>query len=181
MAIDPTNRGFGYVVFEGPQRLVDWGLVHSRKATVSRALARVAGMLKIYEPATLVVEDCTSRHCRRGKRASELVQRAIRLATSSRLRVYILTWPQVKQAFSSARQLTKHHLASILASRFNELAERLPPRRKPWMSEDERYGIFDATALGLGYFSGLGTLHHFPRSSNKRPALDSTQENECQD
>jgi len=177
LAIDPTNRGFGFAVFEGPQRLIDWGLAHSRQATVPRCLARIAGMIRIYEPATLVVEDCTSSHSHRGRRASELLQRAIRLATSSRLRICVLTWPIVKQAFAASRPLTKHHLACLLASRFDELAERLPPRRKPWMSEDERYGIFDATALGVAYLAGLGTLHRHRRPSNQRPTPGSSPEN----
>jgi hypothetical protein len=30
-----------------------------------------------------------------------------------------------------------------------ELGHRLPPKRKPWMSEDYRMGIFDAVALAF--------------------------------
>lgn len=169
LAIDPTNRGFGFVVFEGPGRLIDWGLAHSRRATVPRCLARIADMIRTYEPTTLVVEDCTSSSSRRGRRASDLLHRAIRLAASSRLRICVLTWPMVKQAFSASRPLTKHQLASMLAERFDELAERLPPRRKPWMSEDERFGIFDAAGLGLAYFAGLGSKPRPRRPPVKRP------------
>jgi hypothetical protein len=28
LAIDPTHRGFGYVILEGPERLIDWGTRH---------------------------------------------------------------------------------------------------------------------------------------------------------
>jgi hypothetical protein len=45
---------------------------------------------------------------------------------------------------------TKHALAEIIAKRFpEELGSRLPPKRKPWMSEDSRMNIFDAVALAL--------------------------------
>ena len=44
-------------------------------------------------------------------------------------------------------QGTKHMLAEIIAKRFpEELGSRLPPKRKPWMSEDFRMNIFDAVA-----------------------------------
>ena len=168
LVIDPTNRGFGYVVFEGPQRLIDWGLAHSRKTTVPRCLARIAGMLRTYQPTTLVIEDCTSRHSRRGKRAVVLLGSAVRLASSLRLRITLLTWPVVKTTLASARTVAKHHLAMMIASRFEELAERLPPKRKPWMSEDERYGIFDAAAMGLAYFAGVGTRYRKPNSNSSR-------------
>lgn len=47
-------------------------------------------------------------------------------------------------------QGTKHALAEILAKQFSEeLASRLPPKRKAWMSEDYRMDIFDAVALVL--------------------------------
>lgn len=30
LAIDPNSRGFGFAVLEGPDRLIDWGVVHVR-------------------------------------------------------------------------------------------------------------------------------------------------------
>jgi hypothetical protein len=41
----------------------------------------------------------------------------------------------------------------ILAERFpEELGDRLPPKRRPWMSEDYRMGIFEVVALGVAFF-----------------------------
>ena len=41
-------------------------------------------------------------------------------------------------------------MAEILVKRFpEELGSRLPPKRRPWMSEDSRMDIFDAVALAL--------------------------------
>jgi len=52
--------------------------------------------------------------------------------------------------FFADGQGTKHALAEILAARFpEELGCRLPPKRRPWMSEDYRMDIFDAVALAL--------------------------------
>ena len=47
---------------------------------------------------------------------------------------------------------TKHALAELLAKRFpNELGFRLPPKRRPWMSEDYRMDIFAAISLALAF------------------------------
>jgi hypothetical protein len=43
-------------------------------------------------------------------------------------------------------------MAQAVAARFPELAPRLPPQRKPWMSEDCRMAIFDAAAFVLALF-----------------------------
>jgi hypothetical protein len=45
---------------------------------------------------------------------------------------------------------TKHTLAKSIAERFpEELGFLLPPKRRDWMSEDSRMGIFDAVALAM--------------------------------
>jgi hypothetical protein len=57
---------------------------------------------------------------------------------------------QVRRVFFADGQGTKHALAEILAKRFpEELGFRLPPKRRPWMSEDYRMDLFDAVALAL--------------------------------
>ncbi|PYV22403.1 MAG: hypothetical protein DMG24_16885 [Acidobacteria bacterium] len=57
--------------------------------------------------------------------------------------------------FGGEGRLTKHKIATALADRFAELAPILPPKRKPWESEDYRTSIFDAAALGVAYFDRL--------------------------
>jgi hypothetical protein len=44
-------------------------------------------------------------------------------------------------------------MAEMLATQFpDELASRLPPKRKPWKSEDSRMDIFDAMALAVVFW-----------------------------
>jgi hypothetical protein len=59
---------------------------------------------------------------------------------------------RVIRAFASVGGATKYAIAVVIAERFPELAPRLPPVRKPWMSEDARMAIFDAMALALVYY-----------------------------
>ncbi len=63
--------------------------------------------------------------------------------------------PQVEEAFGDPAN--KHEIARAVAELFPELSHRLPPRRKAWMSEDERMGIFDAASFALTVLGGLET------------------------
>jgi hypothetical protein len=62
---------------------------------------------------------------------------------------------------------TKHQIAVVIAGKFPELAPRLPPVRKPWMTEDARMAIFDAVALALA---------HYGRSRLERNSTDTGRE-----
>ena len=39
---------------------------------------------------------------------------------------------------------------------FPEIKRQAPPKRKPWMSEDERMNLFDAVALGVTARAEMG-------------------------
>src|ERR1700730_11240592 len=68
LAIDPTSRGFAFVVLEAPAFLVDWGSksVRARSGGVAR---RVDALLSRYQPDVLVLEDIAADGARRRKRA----------------------------------------------------------------------------------------------------------------
>lgn len=57
----------------------------------------------------------------------------------------------IRKAFSAEGAKTKEEVAAVIAARFPELAVKVPPKRKTWMSEDSRMAIFDAAALALAY------------------------------
>lgn len=151
LAIDPTSKGFGFVVFEGPRRLVDWGIVDVSRADNERALSRLQILLEWYDPVTVVMEDADDPASRRRPRVRTLLSSVRVLAERRGLQASVLPWARVREAFSDSRARTKHHIAMILAARFPELGLRLPPPRKPWMSEDPRLRIFTAAALGVAY------------------------------
>ena len=53
---------------------------------------------------------------------------------------------------SSLGAFTKYQIATTIAERLPELAPRLPPFRKPWLSEDYRMSIFDAVSFPVAFF-----------------------------
>ena len=56
---------------------------------------------------------------------------------------------------------TKQEMAEALAKQFpDELASRLPEKRKAWKSEDARMDIFEAVALAVAFQIGHTTSTH---------------------
>jgi hypothetical protein len=49
---------------------------------------------------------------------------------------------------------TKGGIAETIAKHIPAFDRFLPPRRKLWMSEDVRMGLFDAAALAFTFFYG---------------------------
>ena len=152
LAIDPTTRGFGFVVFEGPERLIDWGLFHAKRDKDAACLRRVGVLLDRYEPAAVVVEDLTSPSCRRCARVRALIDAIRELASRKNIRARSVSRRSVLRSFSEVGVSVKYQIAGAISSRFPELAPRLPPPPKPWMSEREGMSVFDAAAFAVTHF-----------------------------
>ena len=148
LAVDPISRGVGYAILEGCGHLVEWGVSHTRRANNAECLKRVAALIAQYDPEVLVLEDNTDPRCRRRPRVRDLLIQLKALATTRQLRCCRISWRAVRKRFGDVA-LTKYAIAERLADRFPELAIRLPPRRKAWVSEDVRMSLFEAVALAL--------------------------------
>lgn len=152
LAIDPFSRGFGFAVLEGPDRLIDWGVAQTRRNKRSQSLRRIGELLGRYRPAVLVVEDYANRSSRRCLRIRKLLRSVCELGSKKRVKPRRLPIRTVRETFSPSVRLTRHQIATVVATRFPELTPRLPKPRKLWQSEDPRIRIFGATALALSYF-----------------------------
>lgn len=166
LAIDPTHRGFGYVVFEGSHLLVDWGERNIRGVKNAGSIDAVARLIKLYQPDALVVEDPSSADCRRWPRVQLLIREIIGQAALMNINARRVSRAKIRKTFSASRASTKYEIAKAIASRFPELAPRLPAERKPWMSEDTRMAIFDAAAFALVFFDGSKQLPKKPSNGS---------------
>jgi hypothetical protein len=100
----------------------------------------------------MVLEDHSAKGSRRSSRIRVLGQQTSALASRHKVRVALLSREKVRRVFFEDGKGTKHALAKILAKRFQqELGFPLPPKRRPWMNEDYRMGIFDAVGLGWAF------------------------------
>jgi hypothetical protein len=112
------------------------------------SISKFEALLSHYNPQGLVLEDLSS-----GKRAPRIQGLSRLLLTHARnkgVKITLFTHKQIREAFSENGKMTKQARAVFIAQKFSdELGFRLPPKRKPWMSEDYRMDIFDAVALTL--------------------------------
>jgi hypothetical protein len=160
LSLDLQPRGFGYAVFEGTARLVDWGATDIRKDKERVVLRKIGQLIGLFQPMVLVVEDCAHARSRRNSRVRRLTETILVAAKEFGLEGHALSLAAVYRMFATSGAGTKYEIASALVRAFPELMVRLPPKRKPWQSEDSRMSIFDAVALGLAYFHrrhGTGT------------------------
>jgi len=155
LAIDPITKGFGFAILDGPQLLVNWGLRGTKRWPNQREryLREVTKLVEVYSPDRIVVEDCLDVRSRRGKKSRQLIEQIIRLAGEREVPVRRISRAGLHRAFASDHAQTKYKIALAIVRRFPELAVRLPPARKPWMSEKAQMGVFDAVALALTFYA----------------------------
>jgi Holliday junction resolvasome RuvABC endonuclease subunit len=153
IAIDPTHRGFGFVVLEGEAKLLDWGTRHAPHPKEYNTIEKVDQLIDRYEPRVLVLENPKGEGSRRCLRVQQLIEKLVRLGQARGLAVFQYSRAEVRLAFASEGARTKQEIAVVLAERFPELAPRVPPARKLWMSEDHRMAIFDAASLAVTHLS----------------------------
>jgi hypothetical protein len=158
LALDPTHRGFGYVIFEGPDLLIDWGGRHVQGQKNKASIAAAGELISRYRPQIMILEDVAARDCRRRRRVRGLVEALDRYGRERGLTVREIARARVKQMFVPLGIRNKDQMARFVAGRFPELARYLPPERKPWMSEDSRMAIFDAAAFALALFGSERTV-----------------------
>lgn len=151
LALAPSTRGVGFVLLEGQDTLADWGIrtVKGDQKNV-KALAKVKELITRYQPSVLVLEDASATGSRRSPRIRILGLQIVKLAGASGVKVKLYARDQVMKTFISDGDGTKHALAEIIAKKFSEqLGPHLPPKRKPWNSENYQMSVFDAAALAL--------------------------------
>jgi hypothetical protein len=150
LALYPTTRGFGFVLFDDERRPIDWGLVGIRDG--DKNVAAMKGMARVIvrtRPTLIVAEDTRPTSAKRHPRIGRLHAMLLAHARVHRIPFRRFSRAQVLRYFNV---LTKAELALTIAHALPQLAPRLPPRRKPWMSEDARQSLFDAAALGMMAF-----------------------------
>jgi hypothetical protein len=153
LAVSLSARGFGYAVMEGGT-LVDWGVKTTKGIKNAECVKKAEGLIKTFTPEVLVMHDPFAKGSKRGARARQLTEELTTLAKNHALNVALFSREQIRRTFFADREATKQDVAENIARRFpEELGSRLPPKRRPWESENYRMGIFDAVSLALTFES----------------------------
>jgi len=155
LAIAPNTRGFGYVAFEAPDLIMDWGVKDVRKNKLRDSLLKARVLMRMVQASVLVVEDVHHGKCRRSKRVRVLIDKLAALGKERRLEVVRVSREQMLRTFETAHAQNKDDIAAVIAKLVPELAQHLPPRRRIWQSEHYAMAIFEAAALAVTYFGRL--------------------------
>ena len=153
LAIAPLSRGLGYAVMEGPGKLIACGNKAVLRDKNAGSLAWVDRFIKFYKPEVLVLPNVDATDTRRAARIKTLHQKIVAWAGKQQLKVRLISVTQVRSQLLGTAKSTKFAVAQTLAEKFPvELGTRLPPKRRPWMSEDPRMDIFDAVGLAVTFW-----------------------------
>lgn len=157
LAVYPTSRGFGYVLFEGPESPYDWGVRDIKDEDKNgKTLAEIAQLIERYHPETLVLEGIEDRRYRRNQRIRRLYRMLVHLAETEYVEVYRYSDEALQRYFVALGARTKYERAKAIARQIPAFAHRMPRVRKPWMAADPRQALFDAAALGLVHYAARG-------------------------
>jgi hypothetical protein len=153
IAIDVRARSFGFVVFDGPRRLLSWGVKSFRRgvnAVKMPASRKLAALFDDFSPGAIVLRNCNLRHERK---RTEMLSAILAAARKRGIPVHRMSKRTMVDAFTGNGQ-NKHSVALVVARSFPELASNLPRKRKIWEGEDYRMTIFDAAAAAVAYWEG---------------------------
>jgi hypothetical protein len=140
-----TARGFAYALTEGPGCLVNVGL--QRTSPETRAVEKAIDAVLVRARALFVAFDGDS--ARKKRQRGWMFVRAVTRACQTRGPMLLAVSQKQVSALSAVKRPTKWDVAEAIAKRFPEIADRLPPKRKAWQTEEERIGIFIAVAAAV--------------------------------
>ena len=152
LSISISTWGFGYAVLEGENSLVDYGNKRINADKNTRSLAHIEKMIVHNQPDVLVLQDVNAKGTRRAPRIKQLHRKVVALAKERKLKVVEISGAELRRLLLNNEDGIKQEMAEVLAKKFpDELASRLPEKRKAWKSEDARMDIFDAVGLALNH------------------------------
>jgi len=153
LALDLRSRSMGFVVFEGPDELLDWG-VRSLRDVAGRSVPvghRLAPLLSEFQPTVVLLKSSAQERLRRKPHLEDVLD-TIESEGDGRIAVRFISPQQIDGLFHGGVR-NKNYLAAQVAKAFPDLAWKLPaPRIKIWQREHYRMSIFDAAALALAYY-----------------------------
>jgi hypothetical protein len=150
LAVSLSSRGFGYAVMEGNNRLVDYGKKIFNEDKNIRSLAHISKLVALNQPSVLALQEVNAKSARRDPRIKALHQKVVTAAKKLKLKVVEISGIELRRRILGNPKGIKQEIAEVLAKQFpDELASRLPPKRKVWKSEDARMDIFEAVGLAL--------------------------------
>lgn len=157
LGISPNDRGFGYVVLEGPTRLVDWKVKRVPRPKNQKTIEALDELLGLYMPSYLILDAPDDLASPRGHRIKGLLRDLANCAADRGVIPVPVPRQVVADLFEPMEASTRREVAELLTVQFPELLPYLPPRRRLWDSESRAMSVFNAAAMVLAFYDrGFG-------------------------
>jgi hypothetical protein len=136
--------------------LLDFGVsgyASPRNSVEAAVTKRIVPLLSLYVPSVVIVSRRKADASKPDPKLGPIVKTIKREARRRLIKLRSLSTRRVRRVFYENGFNTKYEIATALSESFDDLAWKLPSRRKPWQSEHYNMLIFDAASLGVCYFS----------------------------
>lgn len=153
LGIHPTSRGFGWIVFDGPDLAVDWAAVEVSGDKNARSLLRIDAVLDQYRPRVLTFESLETKGVQRAPRVRRLLKAIVKRAVRHGIQIQPYSRAQIRQTFAASGVHTREQIAAAVADQIEALRARWPGPRKVWLGEQHNLGLFCAAACVLTYYA----------------------------
>lgn len=162
LGIASTIRGFAYAITEGPVCLVA-SATRGTPASGERLTSAIDALLLRARPLFIAFEQASGKKRDRGRWFAEAL-----VSCCEARKIMVLTVGHEKlRGLTALRRPNKWDIADVMVTRFPEIAHKLPGKRKPWQSEDDRIGVFMALAAAVCAWQSVGET--LPKSKRHEP------------
>ena len=151
LALFPNVVGLGYVCLENPQTLLKAGIMQVRPMSNKKALNHVKDLVGIFNPKIVILRDFDTHKPRKNKLIQQLLNEITTYAKEKHIRTFQYSRQQIRDVFELHGATSKYEISKQIITWFPTLADRAPKKRKPWLPEDSKMGIFDAMALAIAH------------------------------
>jgi len=150
----------GYVLFDGPERLLDWGtrsLPTGERNREARRM-RIASLVALTMPSEIAI--CKARRKRDVNAADASITVALvrREAALGAIPCAFVGPECVQRTFLAFGAANKYEMAAAAAGVYPEILWKLPSNRKRWQTEPHVMPVFDALTVGLAYWRQQGQI-----------------------
>lgn len=152
VAIYPYTRGFGYAVMESALDLTEMRLISPKQFNNSKLLHLMRKVLLIHGPATLVLEDCNSKYCRKGAQSKQLIRTIAAWAKKKGVHVKFYSREQIRDVFERWGAKSKYEIAEVLARNIESLKPIMFEKPKYPAREPNIEAVFSAVSMGVTHY-----------------------------
>jgi hypothetical protein len=151
LALEIRYRRFGFAVLEGmPLLLLDTGT--RTFATPAAVVQRLEPVISLFDPQVIVVRRPGHRNPRHRNGVQSILRVIRKEATRRSIQMEPVAISEIQRVFRESGA-TKEIIATAITKIFPELQWKVPPKRKPWVSEGHNMVIFDAAATGIAFLA----------------------------